>query len=178
MWTDSHCHLDAPEFDADRSDVVRRARAAGVAQLVLPAVEIANFDAVRNLAHEHGLAYALGIHPLCVAGADPADLDVLAQLLLQRERLDVNQRFDVMRMIFGGHVDAHDHHIVGLNEEFLAGYLYATGFVDVRRVQRHGIFRDTSDMVFAGTPIGLNLYGVKCGGAGGATALQGSEVMA
>ena len=106
------------------------------------------------------------------------DLDVLAQLLLQRERLDVNQRFDVMRMIFGGHVDAHDHHIVGLNEEFLAGYLYATGFVDVRRVQRHGIFRDTSDMVFAGTPIGLNLYGVKCGGAGGATALQGSEVMA
>ncbi len=81
MWTDSHCHLDAPEFDADRSDVVRRARAAGVAQLVLPAVEIANFDAVRNLAHEHGLAYALGIHPLCVAGADPADLDVLAQAL-------------------------------------------------------------------------------------------------
>jgi len=109
------------------------------------------------------------------------DLDVLAQLLLQHERLDVNQRFHVMRMIFGGHVDPHDHHIVGLYEEFLAGYLYATGFVEVRRVQRHGVFRDTSDMVFAGTPISLNLYGIEGGDAGGAgatTALQGSEVMA
>jgi len=109
------------------------------------------------------------------------DLDVLAQLLLQRERLDVNQRFHVMRMIFGGHVDAHDHHIVGLNEEFLAGYLYGTGFTDVRRVQRHGIFRDTSDMVFAGTPISLNLYAVKAGAAVAAVAAaarQGSEVVA
>ena len=40
MWIDSHCHLDAPEFDADRAAVVARARAAGVQQIVLPAVEI------------------------------------------------------------------------------------------------------------------------------------------
>jgi TatD DNase family protein len=37
-----------------------------VSRLVLPAVEVANFDAVRRLAHEHGAAYALGIHPLYV----------------------------------------------------------------------------------------------------------------
>ena len=35
---------------------------------VLPAVGVFNFDTVRALAHEHGLAYALGIHPLCVGG--------------------------------------------------------------------------------------------------------------
>ena len=64
MWIDTHCHLDAPEFDADRDAVVARARAAGVAQLVLPAVEVAHFAAVRELAHAHGFAYALGIHPL------------------------------------------------------------------------------------------------------------------
>jgi TatD DNase family protein len=29
MWIDSHCHLDAPEFDADRAAVVQAARAAG-----------------------------------------------------------------------------------------------------------------------------------------------------
>jgi hypothetical protein len=37
---------------------VARARAAGVAQLVLPAVEVAHFAAVRELAHAHGFAYA------------------------------------------------------------------------------------------------------------------------
>lgn len=81
VWTDSHCHLDAPEFDADRADVLARARAAGVAMLVLPAVQVAHFDTVRRLAHECGLAYALGIHPLYVDRADDGDLDRLAQAL-------------------------------------------------------------------------------------------------
>lgn len=72
MWIDTHCHLDAPEFTPDREAVVARARAAGVGQMVLPAVEPANFAAVRELAQRHGYAYALGIHPLYVerAGAD------------------------------------------------------------------------------------------------------------
>ena len=74
-WTDTHCHLDAPEFDADRPAVVQRARAAGVSRLVLPAVAVEHFDTVRALAHAHGAAYALGIHPLFVARAADEDLD-------------------------------------------------------------------------------------------------------
>lgn len=89
------------------------------------------------------------------------DIDVLAHLLLQRHKLDVNQRFQVMRMMFGGHVDAHDYHLVGLNQEFLAGFLNAAGFHTVQRVLRHGLFTDTSDMVVAGTPISLNLNALK-----------------
>lgn len=81
MWIDSHCHLDAPEFDADRAAVVARARAAGVATMVLPAVAVAHFDTVRRLAHEHGLVYALGIHPLCVREAADEDLEHLAEAL-------------------------------------------------------------------------------------------------
>ena len=77
MWIDSHCHLDAAEFDADRAAVVARARAAGVAQIVLPAVERADFAAVRQLAHAHGLVYALGIHPLFVERAGDDDLQAL-----------------------------------------------------------------------------------------------------
>ena len=43
-WIDTHCHLDAGEFDADRGAVIARARAAGVRGMVIPAVEPANFD--------------------------------------------------------------------------------------------------------------------------------------
>ena len=87
MWIDTHCHLDAAEFDLDRPAVVRRARDACVSCLVLPAVEAGNFDSVRRLAHEHRLAYALGIHPLATDRADDADLERL-QDALQTHRDD------------------------------------------------------------------------------------------
>ena len=81
MWTDTHCHLDAAKFDADRDAVVARARAAGVAQIVVPAVARSNFDTVRLLAQQHGLRYALGIHPLCVGDAVDDDLRHLSDML-------------------------------------------------------------------------------------------------
>src|SRR3989442_7993655 len=85
-WIDTHCHLDASEFDPDREGVVQRAREAGVTQIVLPAVAVANFDCVRTLAHRFGFAYALGIHPLCVDRAEDADLAALrAALSAQRD---------------------------------------------------------------------------------------------
>lgn len=89
------------------------------------------------------------------------DIDILAHLLLQRHKLDVNQRYQVMRMIFGGHIDAYDYHLVGMNQDFLGGFLGAAGFDRLERVSRHGLFTDTSDMVFAGTPISLNLNAYK-----------------
>ena len=85
------------------------------------------------------------------------DIDILAHLLLQRHVLDVNQRFQVMRMIFGGQTHAHDHHRVGLNQDFMAAYLQRAGFVNLQRVGRHGLFADTSETVVLGTPISLNL---------------------
>ena len=87
MWIDTHCHLDAPEFDADRDAVVQRGKAAGVTLQVLPAVEAGNFDTVRKLAHAHGCAYALGVHPLFVGRAVDDDLDRLRDAL-QRHRDD------------------------------------------------------------------------------------------
>jgi TatD DNase family protein len=80
-WVDTHVHLDAPEFDADRAAVVERARAAGVTMAVLPAVAADHFDTVRALAHEHGLAYALGLHPLYVHRATEDDLGRLQDAL-------------------------------------------------------------------------------------------------
>ena len=73
-WIDTHCHLDAPEFAADRASVREQARNAGVMHCVIPAVECANFDAVRELAAGSGDSYALGIHPLCTLRAPEDDL--------------------------------------------------------------------------------------------------------
>lgn len=105
-WIDTHCHLDAPEFDADRDAVMARARQAGVGMLVLPAVEAATFEQVRQLAHAHGLAYALGLHPLYVDRADEGDLDRL-HAALQRHR-------DDPRLVAVGEIGI-DHFVPGLD---------------------------------------------------------------
>ena len=77
MWIDSHAHLDAPEFAADRAQVHGQTRLAAVTHCFIPAVERANWEAVRALAHAQGDSYGLGIHPLYVPQADPADLQAL-----------------------------------------------------------------------------------------------------
>ncbi|MEY2678580.1 MAG: hypothetical protein RLZ00_1272 [Pseudomonadota bacterium] len=74
MWIDTHAHLDAREFDADRTSVHQGARAAGVACCVIPSVEAANFDTVRLLARAQQDAYALGIHPLYTPQATESHL--------------------------------------------------------------------------------------------------------
>ena len=80
-WVDTHCHLDAAEFLEPNRPLAPeiRAQAAikGIAHCVIPAVEVANFETVRALAHAGGDSYCLGIHPLYVAQAAP---DALAQL--------------------------------------------------------------------------------------------------
>jgi TatD DNase family protein len=80
-WIDTHCHLDAVEFSGDVAEVRTRAAAAGVSHCVLPAVEVGNFAAVRELAHRFGDSYALGIHPLCTMRAVDADLQALEHAL-------------------------------------------------------------------------------------------------
>jgi TatD DNase family protein len=79
---DSHCHLDAAEFDADRDQVVADARKAGVESIVVPAIERGNFDAVLALSRRYSCCIpALGIHPLYTERARPEDLDVLREKL-------------------------------------------------------------------------------------------------
>lgn len=78
MWIDTHCHLDAAEFDADRVAAKTLAVEAGVHAIVIPAVAVANFTTVAELAATtQGGAYALGIHPLCTPAADEADIAAL-----------------------------------------------------------------------------------------------------
>lgn len=89
MLIDTHCHLDAEEFDADRDAVVARARAAGVGMMVLPAGHVEHFGKCAAVAHAYGFAYALGTHPLWIDRALDEHIALLraaAQAALQDRR--------------------------------------------------------------------------------------------
>lgn len=79
MLIDTHCHLDADAFDADRDAVVARARTQGVSMMVLPAGHIEHFDVTAAVAHRYRLAYALGTHPLWTPRAQEGDVDALRE---------------------------------------------------------------------------------------------------
>ena len=83
VWIDTHCHLDAPEFDADRDAVVARAREAGVGLIVIPAVTPATFAPARAAAHRAHGAYALGSHPLYVHQVPEDAVTLLDEALLR-----------------------------------------------------------------------------------------------
>jgi TatD DNase family protein len=75
---DSHCHLDAAEFDHDRAAVIERARAAGVTRQIVPAVDAAGWPKLRNVcADDHGLFPAYGLHPVYLESHRPEHLDAL-----------------------------------------------------------------------------------------------------
>ena len=79
MLIDTHCHLDCDEFANDRDAVVERARAAGVGELVVPAVAPDNFAAVRACCSRYaGCRPAYGIHPLYVGSAGDPERELAA----------------------------------------------------------------------------------------------------
>jgi len=66
-FIDTHSHLDAGEFDPDRDAVYDRARAAGVAMQVVPAVTRANFADVDACCRRYpGCLPAWGLHPMYI----------------------------------------------------------------------------------------------------------------
>jgi len=79
VLTDSHVHLDDRAFDADRTQVLQRARDAGVGQMVVPAVDASSWTRIRDLcaAHRDTLFPAYGLHPLYLLQHAPADVDAL-----------------------------------------------------------------------------------------------------
>ena len=86
MLVDSHCHLDAGEFDADRVQVIARARAAGVLAQVVPAVTAASWPKLREVCLQApGLYPAYGLHPVFLAEHARGHVDGLREWI-ERER--------------------------------------------------------------------------------------------
>jgi TatD DNase family protein len=78
MLIDTHCHLDATEFDDDRDEVATLAFSHGVTGIVIPSVARSNFDSVIALSNQHkNCVYALGVHPMYVDVSQKADIETL-----------------------------------------------------------------------------------------------------
>ena len=125
-WMDTHCHLDAPEFRPDTPVVRALAAMNNVALCVIPAVGAFNFDAVRELAHQTGDAYALGTHPLYTPQAADADVTLLDAALTAHR--------DDPRLVAVGEIGL-DYFVVGLDgprQEFF----YRE---QLRLARRHGL---------------------------------------
>lgn len=78
---DSHCHLDFPDFDPDREEVLARARAAGVGALVNPGADLPSSQRAVALAERYPDVYAaVGVHPHDASTLDSRALARLRQL--------------------------------------------------------------------------------------------------
>jgi TatD DNase family protein len=80
---DSHAHLDMAEFDADRSEVVKRAWTAGVRNILCPAemTSATSLATVLALGQEHPwIAWAAGVHPHQAKELAPGHLDKIREL--------------------------------------------------------------------------------------------------
>ena len=64
-FIDTHCHLDGKEFDADREEVMQRAREAGCKAIFLPAIDLPSSERILQLCQQHPdfLFPMIGLHP-------------------------------------------------------------------------------------------------------------------
>jgi len=94
---------------------------------------------------------------LCVS---VPDMERLCHLYLT-PGLAPEMRFQLMRMVFGGHVDEYDYHLAGIDERYLHQQLQQAGFSSIRRVLGFNLFQDTSVMQVLGVPISLNVVATR-----------------
>jgi predicted SAM-dependent methyltransferase len=66
-----------------------------------------------------------------------------------------------MRMMFGGRTTPYDIHYTGLDMTMLGTLLHDAGFREIERVEKFGVFQDTSELRFSDTPISLNMIARK-----------------
>jgi TatD DNase family protein len=121
-FSDTHCHLDQPEFDADRDEVIARARAAGVGTMLCVAVSAASSRAVVQLAETDKLWAAVGIHPNSAAEAADDDWPAVTSLVAHPRVVAVGET---------GLDRYWDHTPLALQQEYLERHL--------RLAQEHGL---------------------------------------
>ena len=86
MLVDSHCHIDAAEFDPDRAIVIDRAHDAGVTRIIAPAVTAASWPKLKLVCGAFAqVVPAWGLHPMYLDEHHPQHLALL-RTWLEHER--------------------------------------------------------------------------------------------
>lgn len=90
---DSHAHLHRPEFDADREEVLARARSAGVRLIVEAATDAASARRVIDLARSHPdlVRAAVGFHPCDVRAEREAEMEEIETLAREPEVVAIGE---------------------------------------------------------------------------------------
>ena len=84
-FVDTHCHFDFPPFTGDESASIERAASAGVAAIIVPAIQAARFEQVLQLGRDYPALYvALGLHPIVIETHQESDLEVLEAAIQSR----------------------------------------------------------------------------------------------
>lgn len=79
--TDSHCHLDFPDFDDNRAEIIARAEQAGVTRMVTICTKLRLLDQVKAIAEEFpSVFFAAGTHPMSAADEPLVTVDELVAL--------------------------------------------------------------------------------------------------
>ncbi|SEK26585.1 TatD family hydrolase [Halomonas daqiaonensis] len=81
MLIDAHCHLDFPDFDADREAVFERAKAEGVRHFLVPGTTRKRWPEVLALGERDDVDVCLGLHPYFIDEHRDADLEALEEAL-------------------------------------------------------------------------------------------------
>src|SRR3954469_3641335 len=91
MFVDSHAHIDGPEYDDDREEVIQRARAAGIRAILTVGTGDPHSDALDRaieLAETHSDIYAaVGTHPHDAKLFDKAAEKKIARLASSSSRV-------------------------------------------------------------------------------------------
>jgi len=93
---DTHCHLDVPDFDADREAVIRRTQALGVVAVVIPAIHRAGWAGLLALCDQASerdpdLYPALGLHPVYLDRHQDADIQALEMAVAEARPVAVGE---------------------------------------------------------------------------------------
>lgn len=170
---DTHAHLDQPEFDVDRAEVIARAAAAGVAAIVAIGTTAESSAAAVRLAAEHsGVFAAVGIQPNYCAAATEADWQRIVELATSPGVAAIGETgldryrdytpFDVQRDYFDRHIDLAARldlpfvvHMRDCGDEILAALEAARG----RHGRLSGVMHSfTGDERLAAACVELGLY--------------------
>ena len=117
MLIDSHVNLHAPQFEADREEVIMRARDAGVGMMVTICDKVSSFEAVHAVALAHpDIWCTVGTHPHEAKENPELTADILCDLASRLKvvgigetgldfHYDLSPR-DIQAQVFRSHVDA------------------------------------------------------------------------